>query len=404
MSAPPVAGLTERGAHRPLIFLVAGEESGDRLGAALMQAIRARLGPHVAFEGVGGREMRALGLRSRILINDTGMIGLGVLLALPNILRRIRQTAADAVAAQPDVVVLIDSPDFTHRVARRVRRAAPSIPIVNYVSPSVWAWRPGRARSMRAYVDHVLALLPFEPGSHAELGGPACTYVGHPMIERAAPLRPGPGETQRRMSDPPVLLVALGSRPAEIRQLSRLFGDTIGLLQGRGGGPEVVLPTLPHLADLVSAATATWPVRPHIVVDREGREAAFRVARAALAKSGTVTLELAIAGVPMVVAYKVSLFEEIVARLTIKVSSIVLANLVLGERVVPEFVQRACTAEALADALAPLLADTPQRRSQTEAFAKLDAIMQIGRAAPSQRAAEVVLNYVAAPVAGGTGH
>jgi lipid-A-disaccharide synthase len=381
---------------RPLIVLVAGEESGDRLGAALMRAIRDQAGGSVAFEGVGGREMTAQGLASLFPAEEHAVIGFGIVKAAPQILRRIRQTAAHIVAVKPDVLVVIDSPDFTHRVARRVRQASPAIPIVNYVSPSVWAWRPWRAQSMRAYVDHVMALLPFEPAVHARLGGPPCTYVGHPAIERLAELRPSPQEAERRLSDPPVLLVLPGSRSGEIRRMLRVFGEAIELLQSRGERFELALPTLPRLAERVAKETAGWTVRPRILVDHAEHQAAFRTARAALAKSGTVTLELALAGVPMIAAYKVSLIEEVVARLAIHVPSIILTNLVLGENAVPEVLQRDCTAAALADALQPLLHDTPERRRQVEAFARLDTIMEIGQAVPSQRAAEIVLRYARA--------
>ncbi|MGH6768364.1 MAG: lipid-A-disaccharide synthase [Xanthobacteraceae bacterium] len=382
-------------ARLPLVYVVAAEESGDRLGAALMKAIRAQAGPEVVFEGVGGREMAARGLRSLFPIEDMAIMGLGLVTAIPRLVRRMRKTAASIVSMRPDVLVLIDSPDFTHRVARSVRRAAPAIPIVNYVSPSVWAWRPGRARSMRSYVDHVLALLPFEPEAHVRLGGPPCTYVGHSAIERLAEFRPSAQEATRRSIDPPILLVLPGSRTGEIRRLTGVFGEAIGVLQARCGPFDLVLPTLPHLAGQIAEATAAWPVRPRILVDHVEKQAALRTARAALAKSGTVTLELALAGVPMVVAYKVSLVEEIVARLSLDVPSIVLANLVLGENVVPEILQRDCTAPNLANKIEPLLHDTPQRRRQIDAFARLDTIMEIGKAIPSQRAAEVVLRYAA---------
>src|ERR1700682_5930766 len=169
------------------IVLVAGEESGDQLGAPLMRALKVRTGGRVRFAGVGGREMAAEGLVSPFPIEELAIIGFATILQrLPLILRRIRDTAALVVATRPDALVIIDSPDFTHRVARRVRAMAPSIPILDYVSPSVWAWRPGRARAMHGYVDHVLAILPCEPRVHQRLGGPPCTYVGHPLLERLA--------------------------------------------------------------------------------------------------------------------------------------------------------------------------------------------------------------------------
>ena len=196
---------------RPLsIHLVAAEESGDALGAALARALAARAGGAVKLAGVGGRAMAAAGILSPFPIDDLAIVGLTAIpRRLPMILRRIRETADAIIAAAPDVLVIIDSPDFTHRVARRVRRLAPSIPILDYVSPSVWAWRPGRARAMRTYVDCVLAILPFEPAAHIRLGGPPCFYVGHPLIERISELRPNGDEALRRSADPPLVLVSV---------------------------------------------------------------------------------------------------------------------------------------------------------------------------------------------------
>lgn len=374
------------------VFLVAGEESGDRLGAALMRALKAR-DPDIVFRGVGGFEMAAEGLPSLFRIDDLAIVGLAAIpQQLPKILSRIRQTARAAIGETPDIVVIIDAPDFTHRVARRVRKYAPGIPIVDYVSPSVWAWRPRRARVMRRYIDHVLALLPFEPEVHRKLGGPPCTYVGHPLVEQAGTLRPDAEEAARREADPPTLLVLPGSRRGEIRRLTEPFRRAVELVAKQVWPLDVVIPTTAHLADVMTRETAHWPIRPQIVVKREERHAAFRRARAALAKSGTVTLELAVSGVPMVTAYKMSGLEAAIARRLIRVHSVILANLVLGENVVPEYLQQDCRPETLAAALLPLLSDTPERRRQRDAFARLDGIMRIGTAEPARLAADVVLD------------
>jgi lipid-A-disaccharide synthase len=374
------------------ICIIAAEASGDHLGAALMRALKS--GPQPArLVGVGGGEMAREGLDELVPAQHFAVIGFNLITQLPGILRYIRQVSEAVVAAQPDVLVIIDSPDLTHRIAKRVRKAAPSIPIVDYVSPSVWAWRPGRARAMRPYIDHVLALLPFEPQVHQRLGGPPCSYVGHPLIEQLSLLRPNADEADRRQADPPVLLVLPGSRSGEIRRMTAVFGEAVARLKERAGALDVVVPVLPRFKDSVLAATANWAVRPRVLVDPADKWAAFRMARAALAKSGTVTLELALAGVPMVTAYKVSLLDEIIARAAINVPSIILANLVIGENVVPELLQRECTPERLAAALAPLLTDSPERKRQVEAFARLDSIMEIGKASPSARAAEIVLSY-----------
>jgi lipid-A-disaccharide synthase len=374
------------------IFLIATEESGDRLGASLMKVLRQRLGGAVRFEGVGGPSMAREGLTSLFPIEELSIMGLAsVVKQLPMILRRIRKTADAVTQASPDILVIIDSPDFTHRVARRVRTRDPAIPIIDYVSPSVWAWRPGRARAMLRYVDHVLALLPFEPEAYRRLRGPPCSYVGHPLIEQIGSLRPGADEQKRRDEPPPVLLVLPGSRRGEIRHHMAVFGETLGRLQAERVPFELILPTMPHLQEAVVEGVKSWPVQPRIIVGEKEKRAAFRIAHAAFVKSGTVTLELAIAGVPMVAAYKVGAVEASIMRRAIRTPSVILANLVIGENVVPEFIQEDCTSEKLAPALRDILVDSPLRRRQVEAFAKIDAIMSTGNQPPSVRAADIVL-------------
>jgi lipid-A-disaccharide synthase len=307
------------------------------------------------------------------------------------ILRRIRETADAVIDAAPDVLIIIDSPDFTHRVARRVRARNPDIRIVDYVAPTVWAWRPGRARAMRPYVDHVLAILPFEPEALQQLGGPPCTYVGHPLTEQIANLRPDESEQQRRDAEPPLLLVLPGSRRSEIRHHMATFGATLDLLRRQNVAFEAVLPTMPHLHDMIVEMLKDWPVQPRVVVGDDAKRAAFRQARAAFAKSGTVTLELALAQVPMVTAYRAGAVEAWIARRAIRSSSVILANLVIGENVIPEFIQEDCTPEKLVASLQEVLADTPMRRRQVDALARLDSIMGVGRTSPSVGAANVVL-------------
>ncbi|WP_409188581.1 lipid-A-disaccharide synthase [Bradyrhizobium sp. RDM4] len=374
------------------IFLIATEESGDRLGSALMKVLRQRLGDGVQFEGVGGSTMAREGLVSLFPIDELSIVGFAaVVQQLPKILRLIRETAAAVTEAAPDALVIIDSPDFTHRVARRVRARNPAIPVVDYVSPSVWAWRPGRARAMLGYVDHVLGLLPFEPEEYRKLRGPPCSYVGHPLIEQLPLLRPNAEEQLRRDEEPPVLLVLPGSRRSEIRHHLEVFGATISRLRAEGRAFELLLPTMPHLESTVREGVGSWPVKPRIVVGETEKRAAFRVARAALAKSGTVTLELALSGIPMVTAYRVGAIEAFILRRAVKVSSVILANLVIGRDVIPELLQEDCTPEKLAPALSEVLTDSPLRRQQVEAFAQLDAIMSTGNTSPSVLAADIVL-------------
>jgi lipid-A-disaccharide synthase len=381
---------------RPLsIAIIAAEESGDALGAALAQALVKREDA-VKLLGLGGRAMAAAGITSPFAIDELSIIGLTAIpQRLPRIFRRIGETAQAVVAACPDALVIVDSPDFTHRVARKVRRAAPAIPIIDYVSPSVWAWRPGRARAMRAYIDHVLAILPFEPAVHVKLGGPPCTYVGHPLVERIDELRPNAEEARRRLADPPLVLALPGSRSNEIRRHAGIFGRAIAKLSERVGPIELVIPTVPHVAAQLRDAVAGWAVTPRIVVEPAEKWSAFRDARAALAASGTVTLELALAGVPMVAAYRLHPIEAVIARLIrlqSRLPSVILANLVAGENIVPEILQEECTPENLAAALAPLVTDTPERRRQIEGFRRFDDIMAIGATAPSAKAAAIVLD------------
>jgi lipid-A-disaccharide synthase len=378
------------------VFLVVGEHSGDQLGFKLMRALRVATQGEIAFAGVGGEAMRGEGLNSLFPLADIAVMGiLPVIAKLPTLLARIRQTAQAAIAARPDVLVIIDSPDFTHRVARRVRKLLPNLPIVDYVSPSVWAWRPGRAKTMRGYVDCLLALLPFEPAAHLKLNGPPCFYVGHPLIERLAELRPDSEEAARRAGEPPILVVLPGSRRSVIGRLMDDFGAAVALLSREIGAIEVVLPTMPHLAGEVAERTATWPIAPRIVTGENEKLAAFRTARAALAASGTVTLELALSGVPMVGAYKVSRLEEPL-KYIVKVPSILLPNLILGERAIPEILQRECTPQNLATALVDLVRQSVTRAAQLAALSRLDALMQLPDGdTPSARAARLVLQTIA---------
>jgi lipid-A-disaccharide synthase len=380
------------------VALIAGEHSGDQLGFKLMRALRAQTGGAIEFFGVGGEAMEGEGLKSLFPIGEIAVMGvLPVAAKLPILLKRMGQTAEAVIAERPDALVIIDSPDFTHRVARRVRRVLPGLPVIDYVSPSIWAWRPGRARAMRAYVDCVLALLPFEPEAHARMGGPRCVYVGHPLIERLNELRPDADEARRRASQPPLVAVLPGSRRSVIARLMDDFGGALALLARLAGPLEIVLPTLPHVEGEVRARAARWAVEPRIEVGEAAKLAAFRAARAALAASGTATLELALAGVPMVGAYKVSRLEEQLKYFIKLPPLILLPNLILGERAIPELLQRDCAPANLAAALADLLREGPVRSAQVAALARLDRLMLAGDGVvPSERAAREVLATIEA--------
>ena len=377
------------------VFLVAGEQSGDALGAKLMAAIAARQPGRVVFSGVGGDLMTEQGLVSLFPLSDVAIMGpLSVLPHLPRILRRVYSTVDAAIAADPDAVVIIDSPEFTHPIAKRIRKRRPAIPIIDYVSPQLWAWRPGRAKKMRGYVDHILALLPFEPEALERLSGPPCSYVGHPLIERwewVRELDPAPLTEQLKLDrSRPVLVVLPGSRTSEVSRLMQPFGEAVANLRQRGLRPEIVIPTVRHVRGQVEQALTAWQVRAHLVEGDDDKFRAFKLARAALAASGTVTLELGLVGTPMVVAYRV---DAIAARLRflVNVPSVVLTNLVLGKNLVPEFIQEACVPEKLAPAVAALLADTPERRRQVDGLAHIPQRLGLATGSPSEAAADIVL-------------
>lgn len=406
------------------LFFVAGEASGDRLGAGLMTEVSARA-PDAAFAGVGGPAMQAAGLTSLFPMSDLSVMGIGPVLArLPLLIRRIRETAEAAIAARPDAVVLIDSPDFSHRVAARIRKAAPKIPLILYVSPTIWAWRPGRAKAMRPYTDLLLTLFPFEPAAHAALGGPKAVFVGHPLLDVAETLRRPGGRAP--VTDGAHAVVLPGSRRSEVNRLMPVFGEALRLLGARVGALRLTLPTVPHVAAEVRRLAAAWAVAPEIVVGEAAKRAAFQAGDVALAASGTVTLELAVAELPHVLAYKLDGIgrqlrrfvhvqkglERIVPMVSAGLPNIIAAatpgqTVIDDPRVlrrleqaptlpVPEFIDEAATPEALAAALARLLTDGPERRRQMATFALIDTAMHLPGRTSSAAAAEAVLAEIAA--------
>jgi len=378
------------------LFLVAGEPSGDALGAALMTALRRETQGHVRFEGVGGAAMRAAGLDSLFDAEDLAVMGLAeVLPRLPRLRRRLHDVVAAARAAPPDAVVTIDSPSFSLRVQRRL--AGSGVPRIHYVAPQVWAWKPWRARTLGRELDHLLTLLPFEPPLFTR-HGLAATFVGHP----AAALPPLPSATAAREAlglppEAPLLCVLPGSRQGELRRLLPVFADTVARLAAARPDLHVVLPTLGHLAPALDQAVAAWPVPCRVVVGAEARHTAFSAAQAALAASGTVTVELAAAGLPAVIAYRVHPLTALVARRMLRVPYASLPNLLAGRPVQPEFLQDACRPEPIARALAPLLDETAARRQATaESRAAARAFGHDGRP-PSERAACAILAAIDQP-------
>ncbi len=378
---------------RPLTIMVsAGEPSGDVLGAGLMSELK-RLHPGVRLVGVGGPAMRAEGLFSFFDISELTVMGIAeVLPKLRTLFRRMSQVAEFAVRVKPDAVVLIDSGDFHHRVARRIRAADPSIRIVKYVSPQVWASRPGRTAGMKAYLDHILCLLPFEPAFYEPYGLPA-TFVGHPALERAAMITGGAALRSRLSISPDAKLLCVlpGSRGMEVKHLLPVFKKAVAEIAGKVPGLECVLPTVSTVETRVRAGAQDWPTPLHILTSPDDRYAAFDAADVALAASGTVTTELAIAGVPMVVAYKLGAVTAAIWRRLITVRFATIVNLVLNRPVIPEFMQEKATPEALAAAVTALFADRGVGETQRAGLA--EAVEMLGQKGdgPSRRAAEAVL-------------
>ncbi|MGF1551757.1 MAG: lipid-A-disaccharide synthase [Paracoccaceae bacterium] len=379
----------------PRLFLIAGEASGDRLGASLMRALRVEA-PDAVFGGVGGEAMRAEGLAPVFDIRALAVMGLTeVLPRLPTILRLLRRATEAALAFRPDALITIDSPSFSLRVAKRVRAAAPGVRTVHYVAPSVWAWRPGRAARMARHVAHVLALLPFEP-PYMRAAGMGCDFVGHPIAEApVATEAEARGFRERHgLGDAPLLLVAPGSRMGELRRLGPLFADVVARRGATRPGLRTVVPVAWTVEDAVEGLFPN-ALRLGRETGEAERRAAMAAADAALLKSGTITLEAAAAGTPQVAAYRASVLTAAMVRWLIRVDTGNLVNLAVGwedgARPVPEFYQEAATPAALAGALGPLLDGGPEREAQ-RAAADL-ALRRLGRGGPasSTRAARSVL-------------
>jgi lipid-A-disaccharide synthase len=364
------------------IFLVAGEPSGDRLGAALMAGLR-QLAPTVTFAGVGGPLMAAEGLVSRFAMEELSVMGIAeVLPKYFPLKRRIAEVAAAVIAARPDALITIDSPDFCFRVARRVKAANPDQKTIHYVAPSVWAWRPGRAAKMAAFIDHVLALLPFEP-PYMTAAGMTCDFVGHPVVaEPLATPQPQPG---------PVLLALPGSRKSEVTRLMPVFGQVVTAVARAYPDLRVALPTVRGVAPLVRALAGSWAIKPDVIEDADQKRQAFADATVALAASGTVSLELAANRCPMVIAYDMHPVTLWLMRRAALIDTVTLVNLVSETRSVPEFIGPRCTPALIAPTLINLMADGPARAAQQAAMTLTMQRLGQGGEAPGLRAARSVL-------------
>ena len=378
------------------VFLIAGEPSGDKLGAALMAGLK-ELAPWVTFDGIGGAQMAAEGLQSRFPMQELSVMGIAEILPKYRALkRRISQTAATVIETAPDVLITIDSPDFSFRVARRVK-ASSRIRTVHYVAPTVWAWRPGRAAKIAGFIDHLLTLLPFEPPYFTK-HGMACDFVGHPVVAEPVPSQSDITAFRQThgLGDAPVMLVLPGSREGEVRRLSTDFGAAVQKVLQKQPQLRVVVPAAAPVASLVQEAVQDWNVDA-LVLDPQGMSAAqanqqkrnaFYAASLALAASGTVSVELAAARTPMVIAYKMNWLSFRLIRAMALVDTVTLVNLVSDTRAVPEFLGPDCVPEAIASALCETIS------SPDAQLAAMDATMaRLGRgeAPPGLRAAQAVL-------------
>ncbi|MFW2544467.1 lipid-A-disaccharide synthase [Primorskyibacter sp. 2E107] len=374
------------------VFITAGEASGDKLGAALMQGLKTLM-PDVSFRGIGGPRMAAEGLESLFPMDEISIMGIGeILREYRNLKARIRQTADAVIAEKPDVLITIDLPEFSLRVNRLVK-AVSDVRVVHYVAPTVWAWRPGRAKKMAAHVDQVLALLPFEP-PYMEAAGIACDFVGHPVVmDPQASDADAKDFRARHGISGPLALMLPGSRRSEIARLMPIFSQVAARLHATRPQLRLVVPAAPNVADAVRDAVANWPGAPLVITpddDSDGAEkrAAFRAADVALAASGTVSLELAAAGTPMVIAYDMSwLSRQIIGRMLL-VDTVTLVNLVSETRAVPEFIGNKCQPDPIASAVLSVLDDP---RAQDAAMALTMQRLGQGQDFPGLRAARAVL-------------
>jgi lipid-A-disaccharide synthase len=386
-----------QGETPPFLFIIAGEPSGDALGAALIAALRERTAGCLRIAGIGGEEMAAQGLQSLVPIADLAVAGVAeVLPRALLILRRVRETVAAIRALRPDAVVTIDSSGFTWRIAQRLRRQGEQMPLIHYVAPMVWAWRGGRARRMARWYDHLLTLLPFEP-PYFERVGLAASYVGHPVLEsgadrgdavrfRAAHAIPG---------DALVISVLPGSRGGEVRRLMPVFGATLRRLETMVGPFRVAVPTVATVAEAVAKGVVGWPGRPIVLRERGDKYDAFAASRAALAVSGTVALELALAGLPMVVAYRLSRLSEAVIDRLVKIRQMNLVNLLLDRPLVSEHLRQACAPEPLAAALAEVIQDERVRSAHRKGYDEAMRRLRADGLSPSRAAADRILAVLA---------
>ncbi|WP_417807637.1 lipid-A-disaccharide synthase [Thioclava sp.] len=378
------------------LFVIAGEASGDKLGGALMAGL-AQLAPGIEWQGIGGPEMVEQGLQSRFEMAELSVMGvMEVLPKYRHLKRRIAQTAQAVIEMRPDALITIDSPDFCLRVARLAREKLPDLKVIHYVAPSVWAWRPGRAAKMAQVVDHVLALLPFEPPL-MQAAGMSCDFVGHPVVAEprankaeAAAFR----ETHMIGPEQPLALCLPGSRAGEVKRLGKRFDEALMQLRDREPGLRVVLPTVHGVAPMVREMSARWPIAPIVVEHSADKRAAFAAADIALAASGTVSLELAANRVPMVIAYDANFFTWHLIWHLMKIDTVTLVNLVSDTRAIPEFLGPDCKPRMISRKMLEVLEQDGARDEQMAAMEETMVRLGEGGEAPGLRAARSVLAFL----------
>lgn len=382
-----------------LIYLIACEPSGDQLGALLMKALREESNGQVEFSGVGGPLMAEAGLQSMFDVRDLALLGVfEVLPKARTVFRRVKETLVDINAKQPDILVTIDSWGFTGRIHQRLAKQGSSIPRVRYVAPQVWAWRPRRAKQLALWINHLLALLPFEPPYFTQHGLPT-TWVGHPVLETGFSIGDGQAFRKRHgiSADRCVIGVLPGSRRSEVTRLLPVFKETVTRLASRYPNLHVVMPSVDTVAHEVYIASGNWDVPVTVVMDAAQRRESFAAFDSALAASGTVSLELAMAAVPHVIAYKVNAVSALAFRFLTKTRFVNLINILVGHEAVPERLQGKCRPETLADDIALLLRDEMRRVAQRADFAAALSNLSPGGQRPSRRAAQVILSLLKKP-------
>ncbi len=380
-------------------FIIAGEASGDHLGAGLIRALRARY-PDATFSGVGGAQMQAQGLASLFPMEELSVMGLAeVLPRLWSIMGRISQTAREILRLKPVAVITIDSPDFCFRVLRKVKSKNKAIRCAHYVAPSVWAWRPGRAKMVAGFLDHILTLLPFEPPYFEEHGLKA-TFVGHPVVEKVG-MRGDENRFRQRHGlrpDQPVLCMLPGSRMSELSRLLDKFMETAGIVLTNRHQAVIVIPTLPHLKGYIEKFFTGRGINPLVITDADEKFDAFAASRVAIAASGTVSLELAITDTPHIIAYKLSPISAWVAKKLVKTPYVNLVNILLNKPLVPELLLDDCEPAPMSRAVLRLLDDKDARAEQLMEFRRALIMLGLGDPeSPSDKAAAAIGKMVEQP-------